>query len=95
MDKCLQLYIGTVVVEDPTNPPVLIVSSEFDNDHVIYSKDPNFGGTINFYIGIKNIVIDSTTVDPNRRLVLLELARRRSWQILFSGCHRVQRDILD
>lgn len=81
IEKGLQLYIGTVIVGDPTNPPVLKASSKFDNDHVIYSKDPNFGGTINFYIGIKNVVIDSTTVDPNRRLVLLDWTVSQATQL--------------
>lgn len=81
MDKCLQLYLGTVLIGDPKNPPVLKASNDFANDHVVYAKDPNFGGTVNFYIGIKNVVIDATSVDPNRRLVLLDWTVSQSTQL--------------
>ena len=81
MDTSLQLFLGTVIIGDPSNPPVLKATSKFANDHIVYSKDPNFGGTINFYIGIKNIVIDSTDVDPNRRLTLLDWTVSQATQL--------------
>lgn len=81
LDKCLQFYIGTVLVGDPTNPPILLASGNFGNDHVIFAKDPNFGGTINFYIGMKNVVIDSRNVDPNKRLALLDWTVSQSTQL--------------
>lgn len=81
MDTSLQLFLGTVIIGDPSNPPVLKASSKFANDHIVYSKDPNFGGTINFYIGIKNIVIDSTDVDPNRRITLLDWTVSQATQL--------------
>lgn len=81
MDTSLQLFLGTVIIGDPSNPPVLKASSKFSNDHIVYSKDPNFGGTINFYIGFKNVVIDSTDVDPNRRLTLLDWTVSQATQL--------------
>ena len=81
MDTSLQLFLGTVIIGDPSNPPVLKASSKFANDHIVYSKDPNVGGTINFYIGIKNIVIDSTDVDPNRRITLLDWTVSQATQL--------------
>ncbi|KAH8692283.1 putative exo-beta-1,3-glucanase [Talaromyces proteolyticus] len=81
MSGSLQLYVGTVLVGDPINPPTLKASSNFPNDHIIYAKDPNFGGTINFYIGIKNLVIDSTAVNANTSLGLLDWTVSQATQL--------------
>lgn len=81
MDKCVQLYLGTVLIGDPQNPPVLKASNQFDHDHVVYAKDPNYGGTVNFYVGMKNVIIDSTDVDPNKRIALLDWTVSQSTQL--------------
>lgn len=81
LDKCLQFYIGTVLIGDPTNPPIIQASGNFENDHIIFAKDPNYGGTVNFYIGMKNIVLDSRKVDPNKRIVLLDWTVSQSTQL--------------
>jgi glucan 1,3-beta-glucosidase len=72
MDAGIQLYIGTVLVGNPIDPPVLKASADFSNDHIVYGKDPNLNGTVNFYIGVKNIVIDSTNVPGATTLALMD-----------------------
>ncbi|EED13452.1 exo-beta-1,3-glucanase, putative [Talaromyces stipitatus ATCC 10500] len=81
MSSSIQLLVGTVLVGDPINPPTLKAAAGFPNDHVIYAKDPNFGGTINFYIGIKNIIIDSTSVDGAQSLALLDWTVSQATQL--------------
>ncbi|OJJ44259.1 hypothetical protein ASPZODRAFT_18453 [Penicilliopsis zonata CBS 506.65] len=81
MENSIQMYIGTVIVGDPTNPPVLKASSSIPNDHIVYAKDPNFGGTVNFYIGIKNIVIDSTNVAATQKIALLDWTVSQATQL--------------
>ncbi|KAL4805619.1 pectate lyase superfamily protein-domain-containing protein [Aspergillus unguis] len=81
MKAALQLYVGTVIMGDPTNPPVLKAQPGFSGDHMIYAKDPNFGGTINFYIGIKNIVLDSTDLDAELPFTLLDWTVSQSTQL--------------
>jgi glucan 1,3-beta-glucosidase len=66
MAKSLQMRLGTVLMGDPTNPPTLLATSTFANDHIIYGKDPVQPGTNNFYIAIKNLVIDSTNIDKDK-----------------------------
>lgn len=68
----LQLYVGTVIIGDALNMPTFKAGAGFPNDHLIYGKDPNQGGTVNFYIGIKNIIIDSTSVSPSQTIALLD-----------------------
>lgn len=45
---------------NPLSPPVIKASSGFSGNTMIYGKDPHHDSTINFYIAIKNLVVDST-----------------------------------
>ncbi|KAF7589366.1 hypothetical protein BBP40_004414 [Aspergillus hancockii] len=81
MKSALQLYSGTVLVGDPTNPPVLKAAAGYSLDHMIYAKDPNHEGTNNFYVGIKNIVLDSTAVDSSASLSLLDWTVSQATQL--------------
>ncbi|RAL02841.1 glycoside hydrolase family 55 protein [Aspergillus ibericus CBS 121593] len=85
MKSSLQLYVGTVIIGDPTDPPVLKASSDFADDHIIYGKDPNFGGTINFYIGIKNVILDSTDIDADKAITLLDWTVSQATQLTNVG----------
>ncbi|KAJ6101768.1 hypothetical protein N7486_004195 [Penicillium sp. IBT 16267x] len=77
----IQLYVGTLLVGDPLNPPVIKAAANFPNDHIVYGKDPNQGGTTNFYIGIKNIIIDSTAVSPSQSIALLDWTVSQATQL--------------
>jgi glucan 1,3-beta-glucosidase len=72
MTGSIQLYVGTVIIGDALNPPILKASSNFQNDHIIYGKDPNQPGTVNFYMALKNVQIDSTSVPTSKTLALLD-----------------------
>ncbi|KAL2831101.1 pectate lyase superfamily protein-domain-containing protein [Aspergillus cavernicola] len=81
LKAALQLYVGTVLVGDATNPPVLKAEPGFAGDHIIYAKDPNFGGTTNFYIGIKNLVLDSMGLNSSLPITLLDWTVSQSTQL--------------
>lgn len=66
---------------DATNPPVLKASSGFPTAFMVYGKDQNYGGTNNFYIGLKNVVIDSTDVDAGQTLTLLDWSVSQATQL--------------
>jgi glucan 1,3-beta-glucosidase len=68
----LQMYVGTALIGNPLSPPVFKAAAGFPNDHIIYGKDPNQGGTVNFYMAIRNINIDSTGVSASQTLALLD-----------------------
>jgi glucan 1,3-beta-glucosidase len=72
LEGSLQLYAGTVIVGDALSPPTLKASSNFPNDHIIYAKDPNLQGTVNFYIGFKNVIIDSTSIPAQQTVALID-----------------------
>ena len=77
----IQLYVDTVLMSDPANPATLLAAGGFGGNTVVYAKDPNFDSTINFFIGIKNIVIDSTNVDPGANLYLLDWSISQACQL--------------
>ena len=77
----LQLYVGTVLMGNALNPPTIKASSSFNGDTMIYGKDPNHDSTINFYIGIKNLIIDSTAVDKSKVLKLLDWSVSQATQL--------------
>ncbi|KAL4800589.1 pectate lyase superfamily protein-domain-containing protein [Aspergillus venezuelensis] len=81
LGAALQIYIGTVIVGDPTNPPVLKAQPGFSGDHMIYAKDPNFVGTTNFYIGMKNVVLDSTALNSSLPIALLDWGVSQATQL--------------
>ncbi|KAL2867003.1 glycoside hydrolase family 55 protein [Aspergillus lucknowensis] len=90
LKAALQLYVGTVLVGDPTNPPVLKAEPGFSGDHIVYAKDPNFGGTINFNIGVKNIVLDSTGLNASLAITLLDWTVSQATQLSNVGFNMPQ-----
>ncbi len=81
MKQSLQLYLGTVLVGDALNPPVLKAVSNFPNDHLVYGKDPKYGGTLNFYMGVKNIILDCTSVSTTTKITLLDWTVSQATQL--------------
>jgi glucan 1,3-beta-glucosidase len=77
----LQLYVGTVLMGNPLNPPTIIASESFDGDFLIYGKDPNLGSTINFYVGIKNLILDSTNLPASSSFTLLDWSVSQATQL--------------
>lgn len=77
----LQLYVGTVIMGNPLDPPVLKASAGFSGEYIIYGKDPNQGSTTNFYIAIKNVVIDSTNINPSTSITLLDWSVSQATQL--------------
>jgi glucan 1,3-beta-glucosidase len=81
LDSSLQLFVGTVIVGDALNPPTLKASANFPTDHIIYGKNPDLDGTINFYIGFKNVIIDSTSVSASTSITLLDWTVSQATQL--------------
>ncbi|KAF1351319.1 putative exo-beta-1,3-glucanase [Delphinella strobiligena] len=77
----LQLYVGTVLMGNPLNPPIIKASTGFNGNTMIYGKDPHHDSTINFYLAIKNLVVDSTAVDPATTLTLLDWSVSQATQL--------------
>lgn len=81
MSKSIQLFVGTVLMGNPLNPPILQATADFPDDHIVYGKDPNHDGTVNFYIAVKNLVIDSTKINPATSITLLDWTVSQATQL--------------
>lgn len=82
ISSTLDLYAGTVIVGDPINPPVFKVASTFSGTKLINGRDSTWqSATEVFYIGVKNIVIDSTGYDKNSNFILVYWAVSQATQL--------------
>jgi glucan 1,3-beta-glucosidase len=69
------LYIGTQVIGNPIDPPTIKASSIMRNGtHLISGYDFGLPSTTNFYIGLRNVVLDSTDVAPEDTIYCLNWA---------------------
>ena len=75
ISKTVDLRLNTILVGDPNNPPVFKATAEFSaGSSLINGYDfatDGTGGTTNFFVAVKNIVIDTTNVDKNKSIVAL------------------------
>lgn len=55
--------------------------SNFSGDIAIYGKDPNQGSTTNFYISVKNLILDSTLIKPTTTFTLLDWSVSQACQL--------------
>ncbi|TFB00197.1 Glucan 1,3-beta-glucosidase [Trichoderma ghanense] len=81
LSKPLQSYVDTVVMGDPINRPVLQASPDFTEPFLYLGFDPNYDSTTNFYVGLKNVVLDSTKVPLAHNITLLNWAVSQAVQL--------------
>ncbi|GJN81868.1 exo-beta-1,3-glucanase [Purpureocillium lilacinum] len=83
LSKPIHSYVQTVVVGDPTNMPILQAAPDFpvSEKFLFYGFDSNYDSTINFYIGLRNVVLDSTLVPPSQNITLLDWAVSQNVQL--------------
>ena len=82
LSKPLQLYVGTVLMGDPINPPTLKAASGFNGNTMIYGKDPNQpSATTVFYVGVKNLVFDSNNIDKDTTFTIIDWSVSQATQL--------------
>ncbi|OTB04165.1 glycoside hydrolase family 55 protein [Hypoxylon sp. CI-4A] len=77
----IQFFVGMILMGDPTDPPTIKAAANFSGDTVIYAKDPSQDATTNFYIGMKNVILDSTAYDKDRNLTLVDWSVSQACQL--------------
>lgn len=77
----LQLYVGTVLIGDPIGGTTIKAGSGFNGNTLIYGKDPNHDSTINFYIKIQHLTLDSTNIDKDTTFTLLDWSVSQATQL--------------
>jgi glucan 1,3-beta-glucosidase len=83
LGKPIQMYINTIVLGDPLDLPVLKASKNFPSkDKFLWNGyEAYWGSTTNFYIGLKNVVLDSTAVPKSQNITLLDWAVSQAVQL--------------
>jgi glucan 1,3-beta-glucosidase len=81
MGEPVQAYVDTFLIGNPIKRPTLKVSSTFGGNTLLYMKDPGLDATINFYIGVKNLVLDSTAFSLSSSFTLIDWSVSQATQL--------------
>lgn len=81
MHSPIQLYVDTLLIGNPIDRPSLKASSSFNGTFLVFGKDPALDATINFYIALKNLILDSTSFSPSTAFTLLDWSVSQATQL--------------
>jgi glucan 1,3-beta-glucosidase len=81
LSKTINSYVDTFLIGNPLDRPTLKASSNFHGSTFLNMYDPGQGSTTNFYIGVKNLVLDSTSYSPSTPLLLMDWAVSQGTQL--------------
>ncbi|KAH6848217.1 glycoside hydrolase family 55 protein [Chaetomium sp. MPI-CAGE-AT-0009] len=70
--ESIKSAVGTVIMGDPTNLPTIKAAANFTGTYLLIGRDERLSGLIGFFHGVKNLVLDSTSVPPTKTISLLE-----------------------
>ena len=72
---------GVVIAGDPTNRPTIKASASFKDAILLVGQDSRVAGLGAFYHGVRNLVLDSTTVPPTKTMTLLQFSVSQNSQL--------------
>lgn len=73
LGSTLRLTVGTIIVGNPSNPPVIKASPNFRGQFLIMGFDKNAGQPeTSFMTLMKNVILDTTAVDPQKSITALQ-----------------------
>lgn len=73
LGSTLSLTVGTIIVGNPLNPPVIKAAKGFDGEFLVMGYDSHNGNPeTSFAIVMKNVILDTTALDPNRKFTALQ-----------------------
>lgn len=84
LTKQLDLRLNTILVGDPNNMPIFKASSGFSGGTVVNGYDyatHDSGGTTAFFIAMKNIIIDTTSIAPDTQILALQWGVAQACQL--------------
>ena len=80
LNSGLKNIMGTVMMGDPTNRPILKASAGF-KDSILLTGQQGAGGLDTFFHEIKNLVLDSTAVPLAKKILLLQFSVSQACQL--------------
>jgi hypothetical protein len=73
LGSTLNLTLGTIIVGNPLNPPIIKAAPDFRGDYLIMGYDSHGGNPeTSFAMLVKNVIIDTTTLSPDRHFTALQ-----------------------
>lgn len=73
LGSTLNLTVGTIIVGNPSNRPVIKASRDFHGQFLIMGYDEQAGQPeTNFMTMMKNVILDTSAVDPNQSITALQ-----------------------
>lgn len=73
LGSTLTLTIGTIIVGNPSNPPVIKAAPGFRGQYLIMGYDEHAGQPeTSFMTLVKNVILDTTAVSPQQSITALQ-----------------------
>ncbi|KAJ5771709.1 Pectin lyase fold/virulence factor [Penicillium odoratum] len=73
LGSTLTMTVGTIIVGDPLNPPILRASPDFQGQFLIMGYDKNNGNPeTSFMMLLKNVILDTNAIGPNTKITALQ-----------------------
>lgn len=73
LETTLKLTVGTIIVGNPLNPPILKAGPGFTGDYLIMGYDSHNGNPeTSFATLMKNVILDTTALNPDRQFTALQ-----------------------
>ena len=72
ISRSIDMRLNTILLVDPNDPPVFKASSGWSGDALLHGYDDAAGDpTTNFFVALKNIVIDTTNINKDTTVTAL------------------------
>ncbi|KAJ5410866.1 uncharacterized protein N7487_005225 [Penicillium crustosum] len=73
LETTLNLTVGTIIVGNPLNPPIIKAGPGFRGDYLIMGYDSHNGNPeTSFATLVKNVILDTTALQPDRHVTALQ-----------------------
>ncbi|KAJ5116852.1 Pectin lyase fold/virulence factor [Penicillium angulare] len=73
LGSTLTLTVGTIIVGDPSDPPVIKASASFQGQFLIMGYDKHNGNPeTSFLMLVKNVILDTTSVPKDNKITALQ-----------------------
>ncbi|KAJ5209231.1 hypothetical protein N7449_003610 [Penicillium cf. viridicatum] len=73
LESTLNLTVGTIIVGNPLNPPIIKAGPGFRGDYLIMGYDSHNGNPeTSFATLVKNVIVDTTALAPDRQFTALQ-----------------------
>jgi glucan 1,3-beta-glucosidase len=93
VNDTIKNYIGTVLMGDPTNRPIIKASTAFKAPTLLHGPDPIYSGLVGFYHEVKNLVFDTTALPVTSNVTLVDWSVSQACQ-LSNSAFRMRKDAI-